>query len=120
MKENVVQIKSYQFAVRIVKLYQYFLEQKKEYILSRQLVKAGTSIGANVEEAIGGQSDKDFMAKMSIAYKVARESHYWLRLLRDTNFIEPTLATSLLNDCEELLRIIGTIIKTMKGKKNEE
>ena len=115
---NVIQEKSYKFAIRIVRLYKYLVDEKKEYELSRQLVKCGTSIGANVEEALGGQSEKDFIAKMSISYKEARETHYWLRLLRDTDFIEVKHAASMLHDCDELLRIIGSILKTMKQKSN--
>ena len=84
MKENIIQIKSYAFAVRIVKVYKYLCEEKKEYVLSKQLLRSGTSIAANIEEAIGGQTDKDFFAKLSIAYKEARETHYWIRLLTDT------------------------------------
>lgn len=87
MKENIIQIKSYAFAVRIVKVYQYLCEEKKEYVLSKQLLRSGTSIGANIEEAIGGQSGKDFYAKLTIAYKEARETHYWIRLLTDTNYL---------------------------------
>ena len=78
--DNMVQAKSYTFALRIVKLYRYFCIEKKEFILSKQIVRSGTSIGANVEEAIGGQPRKDFLSKMGIAYKEARETHYWLRL----------------------------------------
>jgi four helix bundle protein len=87
MKENVIQIKSYAFAVRIVKVYKYLCEEKKEYVLSKQLSRSGTSIAANIEEAIGGQTDKDFFAKLTIAYKEARETHYWIRLLTDTDYI---------------------------------
>jgi four helix bundle protein len=87
MKENIIQIKSYAFAVRIVKVYKYLCEEKKEYVLSKQLLRSGTSIGANIEEAIGGQTDKDFFAKLTIAYKEARETHYWIRLLTDTDYI---------------------------------
>lgn len=76
MKENIIQIKSYAFAVRIVKVYKYLCEEKKEYALSKQLLRSGTSIGANIEEAIGGQTDKDFFDKLTIAYKEARETHY--------------------------------------------
>ena len=87
MKENIIQIKSYAFAVRIVKVYKYLCEEKKEYVLSKQLLRSGTSIGANIEEAIGGQTDKDFFAKLTIAYKEARETHYCIRLLTDTDYI---------------------------------
>ncbi|MNS37011.1 hypothetical protein D3C72_692110 [compost metagenome] len=116
MKENVIQVKSYAFAVRIVKVYQYLCEEKKEYVLSKQLLRSGTSIGANIEEAIGGQSDKDFFAKLTIAYKEARETHYWIRLLTDTNYISKKENESLLNDINELLRIIGSIQKTLRSK----
>ncbi len=84
MKENVVRDKSYAFAIRIVKLYQHLSTKKKEFVLSKQILRCGTSIGANVEEALGGQSRADFVSKMSIAYKEARETCYWLRLLKDT------------------------------------
>ncbi len=81
MKNNIIQRKSYDFAIRIVRIYKYLCEEKKEYTLSKQLLRSGTSIGANVEEAIGGQSEKDFFAKLTIAYKEARETKYWIRLL---------------------------------------
>jgi len=113
---NVVREKSYAFALRIVKLYRYLCEEKKEFILSKQIVRSGTSIGANIEEAIGGQSDRDFLSKMSIAYKEARETHYWLRLLRDSDILESQHADSMINDCDELLKLSGSIIKTMKQK----
>ena len=116
MKNNIVQEKSYQFAVRIVKLYKYLCDEKKEYTLSKQLLRSGTSIGANIEEAIGGQSPKDFFAKLTISYKEARETHYWLRLLTDTEYLTKNESESLLKDAEELLKIIGSIQKTMKAK----
>lgn len=96
MKENIVQIKSYAFAVRIVKVYQHLCEEKREYVLSKQLMRSGTSIGANIEEAIGGQSDKDFFSKLTIAYKEARETHYWIRLLKDTDYLSKSESESLL------------------------
>ena len=114
--DNVVQTKSYAFALRIIKIYQYLNDNRKEYVLGKQLLKSGTSIGANVEEAIGGQSDKDFFAKITIAYKEARETHYWLRLLADSGYIEAELKKSLIKDCEELPKIIGSIQKSMKRK----
>ncbi len=116
MKENIIQIKSYAFAVRIVKVYQYLSVEKKEFVLSKQLLRSGTSIGANIEEAIGGQSDKDFFAKLTIAYKEARETHYWIRLLTDTNYISKKENESLLNDVDELLKIIGSIQKTLRSR----
>jgi four helix bundle protein len=117
MKENsILQQKSYAFAVRIVKATQYLTSEKKEYVLSKQLLRSGTSIGANTEEALGGQSDKDFYAKLNIVYKEARETSFWIRLLKDTSYFEETHAMSLQNDCEEILKIVGSIIKTMKIK----
>ncbi len=113
---NVVQEKSYAFALRIVKLYRYLCDEKKEFVLSRQIVRSGTSIGANIEEAIGGQSDRDFLSKMSIAYKEARETHYWLRLLRDSDILQNQHTDSIIDDCEELLKLSGSVIKTMKLK----
>ena len=113
-KGNIVQIKSYAFAVRIVKVYQYLCTEKKEFVLSKQLLRSGTSIGANIEEAIGGQSKKDFFAKLTISYKEARETHYWIRLLTDTNYISKEQSESLLKDIEELLRIIGSIQQTIR------
>ena len=113
--ENLIQEKSYLFALRIIKLHKY-LTSKGEIVLSRQILRSGTSIGANVEEAIGSHSSKDFLAKFSIVYKEARETHYWLRLLKDSKYLAEDQAYSLLNDCEQLLRIIGAIQKTLKSK----
>ena len=116
MKNNVIRDKSYAFAIRVVNLYKYLVYTKKEFVLSKQVLRSGTSIGANVEEAIGAQSSKDFIAKLSISYKEARETNYWIRLLKDTNFINKIQSVSLLNDCEEILKIIGKIQVTMKNK----
>ncbi|HET6528347.1 MAG TPA: four helix bundle protein [Balneolaceae bacterium] len=99
-KENIIQNKSYDFALRIIKLNQMMVNDQKEYVLSKQILKSGTSVGANVEEAIGGQSRKDFRAKIFIAYKEARETHYWLRLLRDSSLISKKLANSLLKSAK--------------------
>jgi four helix bundle protein len=114
--DNVLQDKSYAFAIRIVNATQYLTNEKKEYVLSKQLLRSGTSIGANTEEALEGQSDKDFYAKLNIVYKEARETSFWIRLLKDTNYFEETHAVSLQTDCEEILKIVGSIIKTMKAK----
>ncbi|WP_347925512.1 four helix bundle protein [Pontimicrobium sp. SW4] len=113
--DNVVQVKSYAFAIKIVKLYKHLSEDKKEYTLSKQLLRSATSVGANIEEAIGGQSRKDFYAKLTIAYKEARETKYWLRLLTDTDFLTKKQSLPLLEDIEELLRIIGSIQKTIRN-----
>lgn len=112
--ENVLLEKSYAFALRIIKLYQH-LVKKNEYLLSKQLLKSGTSIGANAEEANGCYTKKDFISKISISYKEARETRYWLRLLRDSELITPVQTQSMLTDCEELLKIIGSSIKTLKA-----
>lgn len=110
--QNIIQVKSYAFALRIVKLYKFLCEKKREFTLSRQIVRSGTSIGANIEEGVGAFSKKDFRYKLSIAYKEAQETKFWIKLLRDSNFIDAKLATSLLNDCEELLKILGAILVT--------
>ena len=115
MKDNIIQTKSFDFSVRVIRLYQYLCEEKKEFILSKQVLRSGTSIGANVEEAIGEQSRKDFFAKLSISYKEARETHYWIRLLIETDYISKKEGDSLLNDVEELLKIIGSIQKTIRN-----
>ena len=114
--DNVIQTKSYAFALKIVKIYQFLIDEKKEFVLSKQLLKSGTSIGANTEEALGGQTDKDFYTKFNIVYKEARETHFWLRLLRDSNILRGEQADSLLEDCEEILKIVGSITKTLKSK----
>jgi len=113
-KENIILNKSYQFAIEIIELYKKLKFDNKEFILSSQLLRSGTSIGANMEEANGAQSRKDFFAKISIAYKEARETHYWLRLLRDTNLVDKKVAEELIIKTEELLKIIGSIQKSVK------
>ena len=115
-RDNPILTKSYKFSIRVVRLYQYLVKEKKEYVLSKQVLRCGTSIGANVEEAVGAQSLKDFVSKHSIAYKEARETHYWIRLLRDTDYLDGKQAESLLTDVDELLRILASIIKTNKEK----
>ena len=114
MSESVLKTKSYAFAVRVVKLSRFLATEKHEFVLSKQILRSGTSIGANIEEA--NQSSKDFVHKLSIALKEATESNYWLRLLRDSCMLEPKFATSLLNDCEELQKMLTTAIKTSKRK----
>lgn len=117
--ENPLKEKSYAFALKIIESYKVLRDGRKEFILSKQLLSAGTSIGANVEEAIGAQSKRDFLSKISIAYKEARESHYWLRLLRDSNLIEPGTAKELIQDVDELLRLMGAIISSTKKALNQ-
>lgn len=117
MKENnVIKDKSKKFAVRIIRLYQFLIDSKHEYILSKQLLKSGTSIGANVKEAIRGQSTADFGAKMNIALKEASETEYWLELLYETDYITQKEFNSIIEDCRELLKILTSIVKTTFNK----
>ncbi len=111
MNENIIKDKSFEFAIRVVNLYKHLSTEKKEFILSKQLLKSGTSIGANVEEAVGGVSKADFRAKLGIAHKEARETNYWLRLLHKTNYLNDKEYESIYNDSDELCRILFTIIK---------
>jgi four helix bundle protein len=115
MKENLIQQKTYDFALKIINTSKQ-MQLNKEFVLSRQLLKSGTSIGANVEEAIGGQSRKDFLSKISIAYKEARETKFWLRLLRDSNSMDTRHSEELIYQVDEILRIIGSIQRTTKNK----
>lgn len=116
MRETPVKVKSYAFAVRIVRLFQWLCKQHNEYVLSKQILKCGTSIGVNVEEAGGAYSEKEFASKIQIGYKEALEAHYWLRLLHDTDYIETAAFESLRTDCEELIRILSSITKTLREK----
>ena len=115
MKENIALDKSYALALKIVKLY-LSLKNQNEFELSSQILKSGTSIAANIEEAVGGQSERDFLAKIGIAYRECRETMFWLRLLRDSELINSIEANELMIDLDELLRIIGSIKKTMTQK----
>ncbi|MFA4954577.1 MAG: four helix bundle protein [Patescibacteria group bacterium] len=116
MKGNLIQDKSYEFALATVHLYKKLVGEQKEFVLSKQLLRSGTSIGANVEEAIGGQSDRDFFTKMTIAYKEARETRYWLRLLHDSGYLKEEDARVLDEKCEELCRILSKIQLTLKSR----
>lgn len=115
MKDNIIKDKSYNFALRIVKLNQYLNKEHKEFVLSKQILRSGTSIGANIEEAIGGVSRKEFINKLSISYKEARETHYWLRILNDSGYISTDMFTSFENECLELCKILFSIIRTTKS-----
>ncbi len=112
--DNVIQDKSFAFAIRIIKAYKYLIYEKKEFILSKQLLKSGTSIGANIEESLGGQSRADFIAKLSISYKEARETMYWIKLLAATDYLIAKETQSLINDAEEICKIITKILLTSK------
>ena len=118
MQGNLVHDKSFDFALKVVAIYKYLVYQKKESVLSRQLLRSGTSIGANVAESIGGQSRKDFLNKMQIAFKEAQETKYWLSLLNRSGYLEDPKAFDLLEDCESLCRIIGKIISSIKSNDN--
>ena len=108
--------KSYAFAVRIVKLYQYLTDAKKEFVLSKQLLRSGTSIGANVREGEDGQSRADFLAKFNIALKEANETLYWIDLLHDTDFLNESEYESIYADCLELKKLLVSIVKTTRSK----
>lgn len=113
-EENLIREKSYQFAVRIVKRYQHLSSKKKEFVLSRQVLRSGTSIGSNIEEAIGGQSRADFFAKLAISYKEARETSSWLRLLKNSGYLTEKQFFSIHNDAQELCRVLAAIRKRQK------
>jgi len=113
-ENNVILEKSFQFSLRILKLFQHLREQKVERDLCTQLLRSGTSIGANVEEAIGGSSRKDFIHKLEISYREARETKYWLRLLKEGELMDEKLAISFITDCDEILKILSAIINSSK------
>lgn len=114
MRNNVVQQKSFDFAIAIIRLYKK-LQDKRELVLSRQVLRSGTSIGANIEEANAGQSRKDFLAKMSVASKEARETRYWLQLLQKSKLADCSVSSEL-TQVEELIRILTSIVKTTSEK----
>jgi len=114
MKENALIDKSIAFAARIVKLHRYLIKDKKETVISKQIVRSGTSIGANINEANYGQSKADFISKLHIALKETAETEYWLKLLLMSEYITADLGNSLLNDCLELKRILIASINTAK------
>ena len=114
--ENIILIKSFSFAIRVVKLYKILNESNKEYVLSKQLLRCGTSIGANVREAHNAESKNDFIHKMGIAQKETSEVIYWLELLKETGYLNQKEFDSIVSDANELLKIIRSIILTSKGK----
>ena len=114
--ENIVEAKSFDFAVRIVNLYKHLTEEKKEYVLSKQLLRCGTSIGANVAEAERAQTKPDFYAKMSIALKEANETNYWLRLLHKTDYLTDNEFNSIYKDVDEIISLLVSITKTIKNQ----
>lgn len=114
--DNVIENKSFQFAIRIVRLYKFLCEEKKEYILSKQLLRAGTSIGANVTESQQAQSKPDFVSKISIALKEASETKYWIKLLGTTEYLSENQTKSILDDCVEIEKILVTILTSAKNQ----
>ena len=118
-QDNIILTKSFDFAVRIVKLYKYLCDEQKEYVLSKQLLRSGTSIGANINEAQAGQSKKGFIAKISIASKEARESKYWIELLIKTDYLDKSNnhVLTLLNEISEIIKLLTSIVKTSQGNK---
>ncbi len=117
-KENTVKDKSYAFALRIVNLYKYLKTEYNDYVIGKQLLRCGTSIGANIKEGNQAQSHPDFISKMSIALKEASETEYWLELIRDSHYITEEHSKTILAECEELIKLLTAIIK--KAKDNEE
>ena len=120
MKNNIIKEKSFSFAKRIVNMYKFLTEQKREFVLSKQLLRSGTSIGANIHEAVQGQSKKDFIAKLCISLKETSETEYWLLLLKETNYIDEKSFSSINDDCIELLKLLTSIIKTSRQNMSEE
>ncbi len=118
--KNIIVVKSYQFALMIIELYKYLINDKKEYVLSKQLLRSGTSIGANIQEAQAAFSRKDFIVKMSISSKEARETKYWLYLLADSGYITKTKPKieKLFKEIESIISILTKIVKT--GQSNEK
>lgn len=114
MKENIIADKSKGFALRIIKLYKFLQGEKQEYVLSKQVLRSGTSIGANVREALRGQSKADFFAKLTIALKEASETEYWLELLHESDYIDETSFSSIYADCKEVIKLLTAITKTIK------
>ena len=115
LRENLLKVKTYAFALQIVHLCRFLSQEQREFVLSKQLLRSGTSIGANVEEANQAQSKLDFIHKLSIAHKEAFETHYWLRLLRDSNYLEEAKAQPLLQECEQIQKMLTASIKTSKA-----
>jgi len=114
MPESALKIKSYAFALRIIKLYQFLHKEEKEYVLSKQILRSGTAIGALISEAKFGQSKADFISKMNIALKEANETDYWLSLLKDSNYIDSKSYKSLASDINELISMLVATVKTLR------
>lgn len=114
MKESLVYEKAFKFAIRIVNLYKHLCKEKNEYTISKQVLRSGTSIGANAKEAVQASSKRDFLMKMNIALKEASETDYWLELLKATDYLDAKTSESIISDCKELNKILASIVKTTK------
>ena len=114
MKKNVVKSKSYSFAIEVVSTYKYLVKEKKEYVLSKQLLRSGTAIGALIVEGEHAQSKPDFLHKMNIALKEANETRYWLDLLKDCGYIQVDFYKNLCKEAEELIKLLASIVRTTK------
>ena len=120
MKENIIKDKSYVFALRMINAYKYLTKEQREFVLSKQVLRSGTSIGALVREAEHAQSSADFINKMNIALKEANETEYWLMLLKDSESIDKKTFSSIQKDCDELIRLLVSIVKSSKDKLYEK
>lgn len=118
MKDSILKSKSKSFALRIIKMYNYLCDEKKEYVMSKQVLRSGTSIGANIAEAFYAQSEADFIAKLYISRKEAGETIYWIELLKESSYLGCDEADSMIKGCDELLKILTSSIKTMKSKQS--
>ena len=117
MRDSVVKDKSYSFALRIIKVFKFLNKEQHEFVLSKQVLRSGTAVGALVKEAEHAQSKADFINKMNIALKEANETEYWLLLLKDSEYIDEKSFNSIHQDCSELIKLLASIVKTSKEKK---
>ena len=118
--ENIIVVKSKAFALRSIQLYRYLIQEEREYVISKQFLRSATSIGANVKEAIRGQTDADFGTKMNISLKEASETEYWLELMQESEYISFEKGEEMLSDCRELIKILTAIVRTTYNKSNKK
>lgn len=116
--DSLIYKKAFNFAISIISLYKQLCNEKNEYILSKQILRSGTSIGANIKEALQASSKRDFLMKMNIALKEASETDYWLDLLQSTNYIDTEASSSIITECKEIIKILSSIVKTTKENLN--
>jgi len=115
-KDNIIVKKSYSFALEIIRIYKLLINEKKEYVISKQMLRSGTSVGANIHEAIASESKKDFIHKLGIAVKEARETSYWLNLLKDSDYVNGEQFKNLNSNCDQVIKILNSIILTTKER----